>query len=194
MESPRPEPEPEVGRKRAHPTYLYARLLAGRWSGLPAAIRRMHALDDRLSAAGRARVERGTGILAGAIAGIAGFPPAAEDVAVRVDFERRGEVETWRRQFGDHVFQSTQEIGRNRRLVERFGPAAFAMRLSWDGKRLNLDLRHWRLYGVPMPGWLSPSSVAYEHVVDGRFAFFVEISHPMTGLIVRYQGWLEPVV
>ena len=27
---------------------------------------------------------------------------------------------------------------------------------------------------------------------DGRFSFHVEISHPLTGLIVRYQGWLEP--
>jgi len=25
-----------------------------------------------------------------------------------------------------------------------------------------------------------------------RFRFHVEISHPLTGLIVRYRGWLEP--
>ena len=187
-------PDQEAGSRRGHPGWLYARLLGGTWGALPEPIQQLHRLDDRLTAVGRAKVERGGGLLSRLIGRMAGFPQAAEDTAVRVDFERRGEVEIWRRKFGDHVFQSTQEAGRNGRLVERFGPAAFAMRLSWDGKRLHLDLRHWRLFGLPMPGWLSPSSLAYEQVVAGRFAFSVEISHPMTGLIVRYQGWLEPVV
>jgi hypothetical protein len=40
--------------------------------------------------------------------------------------------------------------------------------------------------------WLCPTSTAYEHVEDGRFAFHVEIGHPLTGLIVRYRGWLTP--
>jgi hypothetical protein len=28
---------------------------------------------------------------------------------------------------------------------------------------------------------------------DGRFHFHVEISHPFTGLIVCYRGWLTPI-
>ena len=31
-----------------------------------------------------------------------------------------------------------------------------------------------------------------ESAEDGRFNFHVEISHPLTGLIVRYRGWLVP--
>jgi len=27
---------------------------------------------------------------------------------------------------------------------------------------------------------------------DGRFNFHVEIDHPLTGMIVRYRGWLVP--
>ncbi len=185
--------EPEAARKRAHPTWLYARLLGGAWTGLPEPLRRMHALDASLSAAGRAKVERGEGLLARMVGRFAGFPPAADDVAVRVDISRRGDVEVWRRDFGGHVFQSTQETGRERRLLERFGPAAFPMVLTWDGKRLNLRLRGWRLYGVTMPDWTAPVVTAWEAVGDDRFRFFVEISHPLTGLIVRYQGWLEPV-
>ena len=183
----------EAGRKRAHPTWLYARLLGGAWTGMPEPLRRMHALDASLSATGRAKVERGDGLLARLVGRLAGFPPAADDIAVRVDFSRRGDVEVWRRDFGGHVFQSTQETGRERRLLERFGPAAFAMVLIWDGKRLNLRLRGWRLFGLAMPQWTAPVTTAWEAVQDGRFSFFVEISHPFTGLIVRYQGWLEPV-
>lgn len=186
-------PDPQVGRKRAHPAWLYARLLSGTWAALPEPIRRLHALNDRLTAVGRARVERGDGLLARWAAAMAGFPPRAEDIEVRVDLERRGEIEIWRRNFGGHLLQSTQEAGRERRLVERFGPAAFAMALVWDGRRLNLRLRSWRLLGLPMPAWSAPAVTAWESVEDDRFRFFVEIGHPWAGLIVRYQGWLAPV-
>ena len=42
-----------------------------------------------------------------------------------------------------------------------------------------------------MPMWLCARSASYEEG-DDRFRFHVEISHPRTGLIVRYQGWLAP--
>lgn len=153
----------------------------------------MHAFDRSLSARGRARVQRGGGLLSRLIGRLAGFPQASDDVEVRVDFERQGDVEIWRRDFGGHIFRSTQQSGRERRLVERFGPAAFGMALVWDSKRLNLRLKAWRLFGWRMPEWTEPVTDAWETVEDGRFRFFVEISHPWTGLIVRYQGWLEPV-
>lgn len=154
----------------------------------------MHTLDRSLTAHGRAKVDRGVGLLSRLVGNLAGFPDASPDVEVRVDFERRGDVEIWRRTFGGHVFQSTQETGRERRLVERFGPAAFFMVLIWDGKHLNLRLKAWRLFGLRMPEWTEPVTDAWEAVEDGRFRFYVEISHPWTGLIVRYQGWLEPVI
>lgn len=45
---------------------------------------------------------------------------------------------------------------------------------------------------MPLPMWLGPRSTSYETVEDGRFRFHVEISHPLTGMIARYRGWLEP--
>jgi hypothetical protein len=39
---------------------------------------------------------------------------------------------------------------------------------------------------------LVPRGDSYEYARDGRFHFHVEISTPLTGLIVRYQGWLVP--
>lgn len=177
----------------ASPDCLYAGVLGETWRALPEPIRRLHRLEDRLTAAGRARVERGADPVSRLIAVLIGSPPAADDVAVRVDFSRIGGVETWRRRFGDRAFVSRQEGGADGLLVERFGPAAFAMRLAWDGRRLGLEIRRWSLFGVPMPMALGPRTRAWEEVVDGRFAFFVELRHPLGGLIVRYQGWLEPV-
>jgi len=68
----------------------------------------------------------------------------------------------------------------------------FTMALVIDGSRMRLVLRRWTVFGVPLPMWLCPRSDSYETAEDGRFHFHVEISHALTGLMVRYRGWLEP--
>ncbi|MFZ5668935.1 MAG: DUF4166 domain-containing protein [Pseudomonadota bacterium] len=178
---------------RADVPGLYARLLGEAWAALPEPIRRLHQLDDRLVATGRARVERGGGLASRLIGALTGLPPAAEDVAVRVEFRRRGEREIWRRDFGGRTLVTPQGPGRDGLLVERFGPVSFEMTPAWDGQRLGLTLRRWRLFGLSMPAALGPRMTAWEAVVEGRFAFFVEMGHPAVGLLVRYRGWLTPV-
>jgi hypothetical protein len=69
----------------------------------------------------------------------------------------------------------------------------FAMALVPEGARLNLVLRRWSFCGLPLPLWLCPRSDSYEVSEDGHFRFHVDISHPLTGLIVRYRGSLAPV-
>ena len=64
------------------------------------------------------------------------------------------------------------------------------MALVVDEGRLHLEPRNWSLFGLPLPRAFGPRAKAYETVVDARFGFHVEISHPFTGLIVRYSGWL----
>ena len=174
---------------------LYQRLLGDAYAALPAPIRAMHQLTGTLAAAGRATVERGEGFVARMIAAIVGFPPTMRDVAVRVDFTLRDGRELWRRDFAGHVFSSTQEEGQGRferLLCERFGPFAFGIALVCDADRLNLVVRRWSFFGIPLPRTLAPIGSAYETVADGRFRFFVEIRLRLVGLLVRYQGWLVP--
>jgi hypothetical protein len=173
---------------------LYAALLGDAWQAVPDEIRAMH---DRTEAAeGRASVERGSNIFSRLIAWLVGFSKAATDIPVHVRFDADGDGETWTRTFGTHSFSSRQFAGRGRSqrlLCERFGPLTFAMALVTREEKLALVLRGWSLLGLPLPMWLCPRSTSYETVEDGRFRFHVEISHPFTGLIVRYRGWLEPV-
>ena len=172
---------------------LYARLLGAAWQDLPAEIRDMHDVDDAASAEGRASVQRGTGLLARLVAAAIGFPRATADTPVNVQFNTVGEAETWTRTFGSGSFSSRQFAGRGRSerlLCERFGPLTFAMALVPEEGRLRLVLRRWSAFGVPLPMWLCPRTASYESAEDGRFCFHVEISHPLTGLIVRYRGWL----
>ncbi|TPM99783.1 SDR family oxidoreductase [Mesorhizobium sp. B2-1-3A] len=173
---------------------LYARLLGDAWQGLPDEIRAMH--DQTKMAEGRASVERGRNILGLMTAWLVGFPKASADIPVRVRFDVDGQEETWTRTFGTHSFSSRQFAGRRRwqrLLSERFGPLTFAMALVAEEAKVSLVLRGWSVLGLPLPMWLCPRSTSYETVENGRFRFHVEISHPFTGLIVRYRGWLEPV-
>jgi Domain of unknown function (DUF4166) len=38
--------------------------------------------------------------------------------------------------------------------------------------------------------WLAPRATAVETSREGRFNFAISLSHPLIGLIVKYQGWL----
>jgi hypothetical protein len=172
-------------------TALYAHLLGIVWNRLPAEIRDMH--QDAGRAEGRATVERGSGALARMVAVALRLPRATADTPISVQFDVSDGTETWTRSFGCEAFSSRQFAGRGRwtgLLCEQFGPLTFAMTLALDGSRLSLALRHWSAFAVPLPMWLGPRALAYETADSGHFHFHVEISHPLTGLIVRYRGWL----
>src|SRR5689334_1943270 len=112
---------------------LYRRLLGDAYAQLPAPIQALHDLADTLLVEGRATIQRGRDPVARAIAAAVGFPPAGEDVPVKVLFTLRDGREVWRRSFADHGFTSTQEEGRgsfDRLMCERFGPFAFGIALT----------------------------------------------------------------
>jgi hypothetical protein len=175
---------------------VYRQVLADAWDELPTALRRMHDLTAGQSVVrGQANVRRGRGLLSGLVGAVIGFPKAQTDGPVEVIFERRGEAEVWTRRFGDQTFFSRQAVGTGRSealVVERFGPMACGMAPVVEEGVLRLVPRRWMLLGVALPALLFPRIRASETQVDGRFCFDVEISHPLTGLIVGYQGWLEP--
>jgi hypothetical protein len=176
---------------------LQARILGAAWEKVPPAIRNLHDVKSRLTAEGRARVDRGRNILARLIGAVFNFPREGDDIPVRIDFVETSGAEIWTRDFAGKRFSSRQFEGRGRSahlLCERFGPVTFGMAIAAEDDRLRLVLRRWSFLGVPLPMWLCPVSDAYETVDQGRFRFYVEISAPWIGLIVRYCGWLVPVM
>jgi hypothetical protein len=175
---------------------LYRRMLGEAWPALPEALRTMHDLAGEKRVAGRAMVDRGTGLLSRLVAVVIGFPAAGSEVPVEVAFRVEDGIETWQRRFAGRPFASTQEEGSGRSeglVVERFGPVRVGLALVLDGDRLRLVVRRWSLFGLSLPLALAPNGEAWETEADGRFRFHVEIRHPWTGLIVRYRGWLAPV-
>ena len=176
---------------------LYDAVIGPAMERMAEPIRAFHRAACPARFAGRASVERGANPLTNLVALIIGLPPASADctIEVLVGCDANG-VETWQRTFGASCFTSTQEPGAgswNGLVVERFGPMAFAMAVVEKGGELHLDLRGWRLLGMPMPDALGPRIVAFEHASGGRFNFHVDMALPLLGRIVRYRGWLEPV-
>ncbi|NKL03317.1 DUF4166 domain-containing protein [Rhizobium leguminosarum bv. viciae] len=171
---------------------LYRQILGSAWEQLPPALAALHAGGARV-ASGRARIERGGGLLARIVAGVIGFPRAGEDVPVTVRFAADGDKEIWTRDFGGKIFRSIQVEGKGRDrhlLAEVFGPFRVLMALVPDREKLRLVVRGWRFCGVPLPLFLAPGGDTYEEERDGRFHFHVEIGGRLTGLVVRYTGWL----
>jgi hypothetical protein len=172
---------------------LYRRILGDAWASLPTPLQAMH--DGTTTAEGVATVERGANLLARIAAAVFHFPAAGNDVPVEVTFASRDGGEIWRRSFAGRAFASTQSEGRGRfdkLIAERFGPFTFGLALVLEESRLCLAVRRWSFLGLPLPLSFAPRGQSYETVENGRFHFHVEIGHPLTGLIVRYRGWLVP--
>jgi Domain of unknown function (DUF4166)/Saccharopine dehydrogenase NADP binding domain len=178
---------------------LYQGLLGDAWSALPEPVRALHAAVHPSEFVGTCTVERGTNILAKLVAKVVGFPQAGADQAIQVRFEtcRLSDgrlAELWVRTVAGQSFSSLQfaGIGREEALIcERFGPITYSMAVLVEDAQLQLVLRGWSIFGLPLPCWLGPTVRAFERSDGGRFRFFVEIAHPLVGLIVRYQGSLK---
>jgi hypothetical protein len=173
--------------------FLYQRVMGDAWNRLPEAIRILH--SGVAKASGMAEVKRGGGLLARIVGAVIGFPKAGAEIPVTVDFEFAGGAEIWTRTFGSSRFSSVQTEGQGRlvhMVRERFGIVDVSLAVVLDSDILRLVVRDWRVLGIPMPLWLAPGGDAFEHAEGGRFHFNVEIAHPLTGLIVRYRGWLVP--
>lgn len=173
---------------------LYQRVLGGAWEALPEPIRTMHQPKaSRWSAEGIATVERGSSLLSRIMGLLFSFPDAGRSIPVKVVFEVTPSGEIWRRTFSGKSFRSFQWEGagcNDKLLCERFGVFSFGLALVLEDDKLHLVVQRWSFLGIPLPRSFVPTGRTYEHVENGRFHFHVEIAHPLTGLIVRYQGWL----
>jgi Domain of unknown function (DUF4166)/Saccharopine dehydrogenase NADP binding domain len=174
-------------------TSLYHHTLGSAFAKLAPPLQQFHGQKTSVEMAGKARVTRGKSSVAGLVARLFGFPQEGSDIPVHVKIDVSPEREIWTRSFAGKYFRSTQTRGRDHNeglIVESFGPFNFAMAVPTKDGALNLVLRGWNVFGLPLPRWAMPISIASEHDANGRFNFDVEIKLPWAGSIVKYQGWL----
>lgn len=169
---------------------LYRRMLGSDFATLPAKVRELHEIGTGATWSGRASVERGNSLIARFAARLAGLPPAAEDVPLVVNLTPHGTGEVWRRNFGDHVFQSHQQPG-DGVILETVGPSTLHLRPSASPNGLSLTLVGTEVFGVRIPSILLARVTTREHEQHGRYVFEVAADLPLVGRLVRYSGWLE---
>ena len=177
------------------PPPLYARVLGATFDRLPKPVQAMHAFIASDHVTGRGTVMRGRDPIARLIGWAFRFPPVQDDIPIEVTFLVDEKGETWSRNFAGHRFRSrlaVRQEGGKEILVETFGPLTFAFDLIGHAAGLEMKIRAWRAFGLPMPLFLIPRIAAIEAVVEGRFTFDVRIALPWGPLIVHYAGWLTP--
>jgi Domain of unknown function (DUF4166)/Saccharopine dehydrogenase NADP binding domain len=177
---------------------LFETALGSRFDALAPAIKELHSPQDRALYAGICHVQGASSLLAKVIARVIGFPATGQNLPIKLEIQKRrgqnGQItERWTRTVGQNSFSSSLLAGENHwehLLVEQFGPAKYALAVVSKNEGLELIIRQWTLFGIPMPMWLAPKAAATESSIDDRFNFSISLSHPLVGLIVQYQGWL----
>lgn len=159
------------------------------FADLPDIVRRAHSGRARL--AGRVRVRRGS-LLAGMIADALDLPRAGDAVEMTVESEHRPECMIWNRTIGGRPFRSRFAFEQGG-LAESVGPFRLLLMLVVAEGRLHYRLTSVRLFGLRWPHWLAPRLEAWEGAADGRYQFAVEVSLPLLGRLVRYEGRLDLV-
>lgn len=175
---------------------IYQHVLGSSFASMPEPLKRFHGSTSTRQWRGIAEVKRGRGLLANLLASAIGFPTQTEETPVAVTVTVREDGELWERNFGGKRFSSLQSVGRDRNkhlLIETFGPFKIALALVREADRLYLVPRSWTFFGIPMPRVLLPAGESFETEKDGKFRFDVTISAPVVGMIVAYNGLLEPV-
>lgn len=153
-----------------------------------------HLAETSVRGSGTFVVKRGRGLLPGLLAAVLHLPPTGI-ARVRIEIDRRGDREMWRRWFGETPY-STEQIRRGRQRIERVGRlelryrlAASARAIRYVHERTALRLGH---LTIPLAPWLSPKVTARAWN-SRREGFFVAVSvwAPVAGPLLSYAGYLE---
>ncbi|MEM7469972.1 MAG: DUF4166 domain-containing protein [Pseudomonadota bacterium] len=175
---------------------LYEKILGADFESLPTPVRNFHARREEHRYTGRAIVERGRNPISRIVCAIIGFPKPGDGVPVEVTIVPTPQGEQWTRNFAGKRFSSFQAAGSGPNdglIVESFGPVRVALALKVDDNKLRLLPERWSAFGVPLPPFLLPGGDTFETQKDNVFHFHVEITAPLIGLIVSYEGTLTPV-
>lgn len=134
------------------------------------------------------------GVLGKRIARKLGVPLQPGEHELRVEIRHVDKELNWSRCFdGEHVVQSIfTPVGNYQQgyWLEKTGPVSLKLTVDViDGAW------HWRViaasfFGLPLPLFLFPDSVAHKKVIDGRYQFHVGFSMPWIGNLLSYEGRL----
>ncbi|MBD9536385.1 DUF4166 domain-containing protein [Stenotrophomonas sp. STM01] len=172
-------------------TPLFEQVLGPGFGQLPPQVRALHSVRGRQRWSGQGEVLRGTHWLVAPCAWLARLPPSAS-VPVSVEFVVDAAGERWNRRFGPARMESRlwQQAGG---LFEQLGAVRFRFGLrEEEGQILWRAERAWAFGLLPLPTRWFGQVYCRERERHGRYEFLVDVSMPLIGRLIRYEGWLLP--
>ncbi|KRG43427.1 hypothetical protein ARC78_07330 [Stenotrophomonas pictorum JCM 9942] len=170
---------------------LFAQVLGSAFEQLSPQLRALHSVRDRQRWSGQGDVMRGSHWLVAPCAWLARLPPTST-VPVAVEFVVDADGECWRRRFGPARMHS-RLWQRGGRLFEQLGAVRFRFGLSESaGQILWRVERAWAFGLLPLPARWFAQVHCREREQAGRYEFLVDVSMPLIGRLIRYEGWLLP--
>lgn len=172
------------------------RVITGRGLDVPPAVMALHQGMGERRFEGRADVTRGSNPLVRVALWAAGFPPKGRDVPLVVTIQVQEHHAAWERDFDGHTLRSKLWYDARRGAVaEKLGPFRLIMEVHAEAGALRVDVAGFSFLGVPLPRWMHPISETREaEDSEGRFTFDVSGRMPGLGLIIRYKGYLRPIL
>lgn len=170
---------------------LFAQVLGPAFEQLAPQVRALHAIPARQRWSGQGDVLRGSHWLVAPCAWLARLPPTSS-VPVTVEFVVDAAGERWNRQFGA-ARMASRLWQRGGRLFEQLGAVRFRFGLrEQDGQILWRAERVWAFGVLPLPARWFAQVHCREREHQGRYEFLVDVSMPLIGRLIRYEGWLLP--
>jgi hypothetical protein len=168
---------------------LWRRILGSEFDLLPAGVRDMFDHNGHRYARGTAEVECGDSRIARLCVTLSGFPRPGKNIPVSILFQADGDADIWHRTFAGRSFSSVH-LGTDNVLIERFGALTFVFRLTGSADGVVFDMIETRLFGIALPGPISPIVAAKQSDAQGRFRFEITVDLPVVGRMVRIVGVL----
>lgn len=169
---------------------LFAQVLGGAaFERLAPQLRALHSIQGRQRWCGQGKVLRGRHWLVAPCAWLARLPPTAE-VPVTVEFVVDAAGECWNRRFGA-ARMASRLWQRDGQLFEQLGAVRFHFGLREEaGQILWRTERVWAFGLLPLPARWFAQVHCREREHAGRYEFLVDVSMPLIGRLIRYEGWL----
>ena len=171
---------------------LFPSLLGASFDALPAPVKLAHG-GQTVCLLGQSKITRGTGLLSRVCAFFARLPPAQKNVETQVDIEVRADgSEVWHRRFGSARMPGKLSVGPAGLLRERLGAVRFDFHLAAEANGFRWHVKRVAVFGIPLPASWFSAVHAYSYSEAGSYRFLVHAQMPLVGLLVRYEGSLEP--
>lgn len=172
-------------------TPLFAQVLGPAFERLAPQVRALHSIPARQRWNGQGEVLRGSHWLVAPCAWLARLPPTSS-VPVTVEFVVDASGERWNRRFGparmaSRLWQCDGQLFEQLGAVRfRFGLREEAGQILWRAERV------WAFGVLPLPTRWFAQVQCREREQAGRYEFLVDVSMPLIGRLIRYEGWLLP--